>query len=183
MTGIIAIWLGIGAVVVAIWLVKVVTESLAKPRPKPAPRPAPRPTVSATELAERRRAEEEAQRKRDDVRMKCELFYALHAPDIAERFTHEQFAQYLREFLGDHVPPELVEERSERLQEIIRQHAARTNPKPKLMDIAALTRWFAAKKAEIESAGLSDEDRDTALAVLEQRYGKLVVELMREAQP
>ncbi len=183
MTSNMVVWLGIGAVVIAVWLVKVITEGLTKPRPKSATRSAPRPPVPAADLQERRRVEEESRRRRDDARLRCELFYALHAPEIAARFTREQFTQYLRDFLGDHVAPELVEERADRLQEIIREHAERTNPKPKLHDIAALAGWYVAKKAEIEAAGLSDEDRGTALAVLEQRYGNLVVELMREAQP
>lgn len=61
-----------------------------------------------------------AQRRREDMRTRCELIY-LHYPTIAPHLPRKRFDHFMATRMGDDQPPEKVEERGRDLQRLLRQ--------------------------------------------------------------
>ena len=123
-----------------------------------------------------------AQKRREDARAVCELAYALAAPEIASRFSKQDFAEFATKYMTDRFPPESVEERAEQLRAIIRQHQEKVVPTPKFRSIQELAVWFEQRKAEIDA--VSDaRHRATLLVQLKERYSELTSQLLTEMTP
>ena len=120
-----------------------------------------------------------AQKRREDAGAACELAYALAAPEIASRFSKQDFAEFATKYMTDRFSPESVEERAEQLKAIIRQHQEKVVPTPKFRSIQELAVWFEQRKAEIEA--ISDaRHRATLLVQLKERYSELTSQLLTE---
>ena len=123
-----------------------------------------------------------AQKRREDARAACELAYALAAPEIAARFSKQDFIEFVTKYMTDKFPPESVEERAEQLKAIIRQHQEKVVPTPKFRSIQELAVWFEERKTEIEA--VSDaRHRATLLVQLKERYSELTSQLLAEMTP
>lgn len=120
-----------------------------------------------------------AQRRRDAARAACELAYSLIAPEIGERFTKQELADYLARYMADALPPELVEERGVQLQAILRQHQVRIEPARQFHSFRELAAWLEARQAEIEVVP-DERQRQALLAQLRERYSELAARLLAE---
>lgn len=123
----------------------------------------------------------EAQKRRDDARASCEIFYSLHAPEIGSRFTKVMFDDFVRRHMGDERPPEYVEERSRQLREVLQQHLAKCEP-PRPRTLEELAAWFQEQKRQID--GLPDGvNKDALRAQLNARYAEMTSQLLEEMHP
>ncbi len=137
---------------------------------------------SATRAEADARVKAAAQKRREDARAACELAYALAAPEIAARFSKQDFAEFATKYMTDKFPPESVEERAEQLKAIIREHQEKVVPTPKFRSIQELAVWFEERKTEVEA--VSDaRHRATLLVQLKERYSELTSQLLAELTP
>jgi hypothetical protein len=131
----------------------------------------------------RRRAEAAAQKRRDDVRAECLLYFQLHAPEMSGRFGREQFDEYLRLYMGDGKPPEEVERRAQRLIGLMDGHLEKSGAKGSKMDVAALAKWYQETKAQIEALPVDERAKRVQVAQLTARYTELVQQHLEELKP
>ena len=123
-----------------------------------------------------------AQKRREDARSVCDLAYALVAPEIAGRFSKQDFETFVSKYMTDSFPPEQVEERAVQLKAIIRQHQEKIVPAPKFRSIQDLAVWFEAQKLEIET--VQDQRlKATLLVQLKVRYTELTSQFLSEMSP
>lgn len=187
--------LAAGLAVIVAWIVQPVWEFFVPPGTKPATPPAPpaeEPAPVARPSAEkprrrwfRREREErpeeekepeevssihiETRRRRDRVRLKVELNYLLIAPQIGSRLPRTQFEEFVHRYLGDHLPPEEVEENGRQLQQLLldhRNHAA--EPEKPMLTLEDVTRWFVEEQKRIDA--LDAPEKEHRLSSLHQEY-------------
>jgi len=139
------------------------------------------------EAAARKQAEEtmkgEAQKRREDARASCELFFGLHAAEIGSRYPRDQFDAFVAKYMTDKHAPEDVERRAEQLQALIEQHRELVKPTPRFATIEELARWFQEQKQRIESLPIEEKAKRTHLVELNQRYSELTSELLQKMKP
>lgn len=80
----------------------------------------------------------DGQRRRDRVRLQVEMHYVLAVPHLGGRLTREVFDEFVNRYLGDHLPPEVVEENSKQLLAILheRQRQAHDAPAASVEELA-----------------------------------------------
>jgi len=96
-------------------------------RPEPVtwqPRPGDYPVVPRQEplTATVGPANLELQRRRDKIRLKLEMAYVLAMPAITSRLPRPVFDDFMHRYLGDHLPPEDVEEHGRQLELILHEY-------------------------------------------------------------
>lgn len=125
-----------------------------------------------------------AQRRRDEVRSKCELLFALHAADIGQRFSKSMLDDFIDSYMSDQHDPDDVERRGRELQEIIKQHKANVSPaKKKPRTIQELSEWYLAEKARVEELPLDEAVKQDHLVSLDVRYSELTQDLLQKMEP
>lgn len=162
------------ALVVA-WILQPVTDFIGAhllPRRTDAPAPANAwgPGPEATPAAQAALPEADGQRRRMRARLKAELLYTLHSPEIGERFTRKMFTDFINRYLGDDQMPEDVEEHCRELEAILLQHRIPAGTLVSNPNLAGLTRWFLAEQRRIQEQGSEDGERKVQMAALGQRY-------------
>jgi len=136
------------------------------------------------ELAEAeamRRAE--AKRRRDDARAAALLDYTFYAAKLGNRFSRQDFDQYVATYMGDGHPPDVVERRRQELLAIFERHLADVSPPRREMTIDGLTSWYEGARATIERSTMDDRTKRTQFAELYARYTELMSELMERMRP
>src|ERR1017187_524054 len=119
------IWFGaFGTVILTIYLWRFVVR-LSSPETKTlADAPPKVDSERQKQELEKRQAEERekeaAQGRRDEAKAACEWLFALHAPELKNRFTREMFDDFVHRHFGDHKMPEYVERRAAELCDIVR---------------------------------------------------------------
>ena len=124
-----------------------------------------------------------ANKRRADARIACELFFSLYAHDIGDRFPKQSFDDFVRRYLGDEQPPELVEERAAQLRESIQRHYEQVNPPEKITDLGQLARWYEKHKRKIERLSVGDSYKQDYLIQLNERYADLTQQLLENLEP
>lgn len=79
------------------------------------------------QAAEQTRKAATDQKRREDARAKCDVLFALHGPELRERFTKEMFDDFIRRHLGDDRSADYVEQRARELCEIVQKHLEMVN--------------------------------------------------------
>lgn len=125
----------------------------------------------------------QSQKRRDDARAACELFYHRHAHALGDRFPKEAFEDYVKKYLADGHPPEYVEERSRQLQEILRQHVEQVEPPKTPFTIESLADWYQTTKRLIEALPVDERYKHAQIAHLNARYAELMQAQMETLQP
>jgi hypothetical protein len=138
---------------------------------------------SAREYAARTRERTSAQKRRDDARARCEVFFGLHGPEIGTRFPKAMYDDFARRYLGDDHPPEYVEERAEQLLALLQQHLDKVEPAEKPMDVTELAAWYKRTRAQIEALDLDERTKRMQLAELNARYAELMQEQIQNLHP
>ena len=121
------------------------------------------------------------QRQREAARLDCELFFAFHAVDIAQRFSRADFDRFLRNYLNDQLTADEVLTRATQVRATIAQHAEKVHPPPAVQCIADLTTWYQARKAEADAVA-NERLRRVLLAQLNERYTELTTRFLQEIQ-
>lgn len=121
----------------------------------------------------RARMETQAQKRRDEARARAELFFALHSPELGDRFPKADFEDFKSRYLGDQRAPEYVEQRAQQLIEIIQQHLEKVSPSQKA-DINDLIAAFERQCATLAASPLDEEVKQSLLWTLrEQLFDRL----------
>lgn len=137
----------------------------------------------AREYAARDRDRATAQKRREDARAKCEIFFGLHGPEIRSRFSKAMYEDFVRRHLGDDHPPDHVEERARQLLDLLQDHLDRIEPPEKPMDVGDLAAWYKETRAQIESLDLDERTKRVQVSQLNARYAELVQEQIENLQP
>ncbi len=138
--------------------------------------------AAATQRQKDEREKAQAQRRREHARAACELLYALHAPEISQRFPRSELDRFLRTYMSDAQPPDEVERRSLDFQLLIDRHRQLVKPDaPKT--IQALAQWYLHEKQRIVTLPLDEDLKQLHLMQLDYRYAELSEELLKRAQP
>ncbi len=103
---------------------------------------------------------ETANRRREEARLRSELFYERHARQLAASFPRERFEQFVQRYLSGDTAPELVEQREELLKEMIVDSLGTKGTNPKFASITELSAFYAARREEIDNLPHSDEIKD-----------------------
>ncbi len=112
-----------------------------------------------------------AQRRREDVRISCEVLYQRFKLELAERFPSADFDSFRHKYLGDDRSAEEVEQRAEQLKDLIQQHLDQLRVKPKrdFNSMAELNAWYGEQLAQAEA--IPDERlRAVMIAKLKARF-------------
>ena len=120
-----------------------------------------------------------AQKRREDARAACDMAYALAAPEIAARFSKQDFEAFVSKYMTDAFPPDQVEERAVQMKAIIRQHQEKIIPAPKFRSMQDLAVWFEQQKSQLEAIS-DDRMRSTLLVQLKERYSELTTQMLSE---
>lgn len=127
----------------------------------------------------RAQTEAVARQRREDVRARCELFFTLHEQDLAKCFAREHFQTYLERYLGEDRSPEYVEERGQRLLDILQQALEKVRPARKFSSLEQINAWFDAQLAPV-LAMPDGPTRQTLEAQLRARRDELLARYMEE---
>jgi hypothetical protein len=124
-------------------------------------------------------------RRRIDARSKCEMAYALYAPEIRDRFPKAAFDHFLQTYMHDSIDVADVERRAVELQGIIEQHRRLSDPgalkKPKSLE--DITRWYIDERKRIQGMEVDAEIKSVQLGLLEQRYAELSERFLTTYEP
>jgi hypothetical protein len=124
-------------------------------------------------------AAEEASRRRENARARCEMFFTLHAPEIGKRFPKTMFDDHLRRYLGDDRSPDDVEARAEQFLDLLRQQLEKVQPSPKFKTLEDIARWFEEQKRQLDALP-EGRERRALLAMLKERYTELTTQFLQE---
>jgi hypothetical protein len=141
------------------------------------------PQPIAEEAEEISTVQVEMRRRRDRVRLKVELNYILAAPEIGTRLPRSQFEDFVHRYLGDHLPPEEVEENGRQLQQLLVQRQTASQEPPAVTRLEDVTRWFVEEQQRIEELGLDPRDKESRLTQLHQDYLERIRRLSTVAPP
>lgn len=121
--------------------------------------------------------------QREDACFACELFYNFREPDVKERFSREQFANFVSKYMNDDKPVDVVQRRAKELQMLIQQHYEAVKPPERFSSLAELTQWYKEQKSEIEQLPVADLYRNDFLVRLNEQYSELSDRLMEAMGP
>ena len=131
----------------------------------------------------RQRNERELLLRKQNARASCELVFALHASEIEKRFTRKMFDDFVKKYMGDDQPPEVVEQRAFELKQVIQQHREKVSPTPQVSNVEDLTRWFIAEKARIEGLEIDGPLKKNLLVQLNERFAELSSQMLEKMGP
>jgi hypothetical protein len=140
------------------------------------------------QLAEERRRQEEAVRSearqmREDTRYSCELFYNLHAPNIADRFSKQDLHDFLDRYMGDNQSLDVLRRRANQLTETIREHVDAVDPPEAFGSLEELAVWYAKQKVQIDSLEVEARFKADFAIQLKERYAELTERILEQVNP
>lgn len=135
------------------------------------------------EAGERAQAQAAEQKRRDTSRSECLLYFHLHSPEFASRFSREKYDEYVSKYLRDEMPAGEVEKHATKLIALMESHLEKSGARIRPMDVAALARWFEEQKSLIESQSIPDLSKQAALALLNERYNDLMTKHLEDLRP
>jgi hypothetical protein len=112
----------------------------------------------------------EPRRRRDRVRLQVEMVYVLVQPQVGSAFPRSLFEEFLNRYLGDHLPPEEVEENGRQLLMLLenQQRGEAHNEGPRTLE--ELTRWFLEEQKRLQERPLDPFQKRRQLNDLQQQY-------------
>jgi hypothetical protein len=134
-------------------------------------------------LRKQRNIDEQNKCRRVAARAQCERLYRLCKHVIASRFDQAALDEWMRKYMADDQPPDVVEKHGEQLCGIIEQHRHEVGAPKQGSAIGLVTEWFLAEQARIESLPLDRRMKDELLRHLKIRYMKLAQDALKTAAP
>jgi len=115
-----------------------------------------------------RRIRDAAQRKREEIRARCEAAFHIHGPEIADRFPRSAFDQFCTRYLGDDKTPEVVEARARELLAIIQSYVNKIDPVKVKPSLESILSTFDERRQKVTRAGLETNDEKYLLTQLNE---------------
>ena len=133
-------------------------------------------SVSAKKLVQARRdwktqnqsrqlKQADAQRRRDDARLRCLMLYDQHSTALEGRFPRERLHEYFEQYMADSLEPEVVEERAQTLGSLIDECLAQEKPRQRneFQSLAELAAFFQTQREETTQLPYDDEVKESLL--------------------
>lgn len=121
--------------------------------------------------------------RRDNARALCERLYWQYASDLGEKFTREDFAEYVKRYLSDDDPPELVEARAADFQSFLQDRVDEAEPEAKPVTVEEVEAWYQQEKQRVVRLDTDERTRDRLLRTLHRRYHQLLEDMYDGAGP
>ena len=100
----------------------------------------------------------EAQKRREECRLRCELLYERNSRPLATAFPRDRFEQFLARYMHDGLAAESVEQREELLKETIRETLGTSDSQtPKFRTVSEIAAHFEARRQELEQLPHGEE--------------------------
>jgi hypothetical protein len=135
---------------------------------------------------DRRIAEDKAKgekRRREDAHASALLSYSFYAAKLGNRFSREMFDEYVKKYMGDEQPVDVVEQRGKELVAIFERHLQDVQPPRKPTSIESLSQWYEQTKKQIEGLAMEEAVKEVRLIELEQRFNDLLGRHLEETEP
>lgn len=123
--------------------------------------------------------EADARRRRENFRVQCELFYNLHEAEIGGRFKREMFTDYLQRYMGEERTPEDVEQRAEKLMELMKDALEKASPARKLNSVENILAWYDGEMARLTPLPDGDQ-KDILIAQLTAKRDEFLFQHLEE---
>lgn len=121
--------------------------------------------------------------RRDNARALCERLFWQYAGELGERFTRDDFEQYVKKFLSDDDPAELVETRASEFQSFLQSQVEEEIPESKPITLDELQDWYDREQSRVTCLELDERMEQSLLATLHKRYHELLADLYEGAGP
>jgi len=135
---------------------------------------------AAREAVDRRRSSDERKRKSDARAKALRAFHLLRA-DLGDRFSENDFNEYVTRYLSDQQTAQDVEHHATKLIQLVKQLAEGAGGGGQSHD--TLNQRFERQRAAIQAAPVDDELKDILLLELEEQYEEQVRNLIRRHRP
>lgn len=122
------------------------------------------------------------QRRREDARAKAEIFFNLHAPELAGRFTRAMLDEFTARYLGDDREAADVEARADQVLGVMREHLGKVQPATATQSVEGLLTLFDERKRKIAATDLDPLDKETLLIRLDEEREAAVTRALREGR-
>src|SRR5262249_15338674 len=96
--------------------------------------------------------EREAQRRREKARLQLELAYVQALPAVSAWFPRKMFDDFVARHLGDHLPPEDVEDSARQLEAVLHRHQEQAPATQEFASLEELGRWLLDEQQRIQAA-------------------------------
>jgi hypothetical protein len=133
--------------------------------------------------AEQTRLKAADQKRRDDARASAFLSFNFYSAKLGNRFSRQDFDQYVQTYMSDSHQPEDVCQRGRDLLAIFEKHLAEAQPKKTEPTLNSLVTWYHDMRQQIESLPLSGDVKEVRLIDLKNRFEDLLGELTEQARP
>lgn len=135
------------------------------------------------EAVRREQSAAAAERHRLNACARAEALYLRHAPELDERFSRQDFDDFLRRYLAAGVAPDEAEQRVQKLELLIKHHLEFADRAAKKSGLAGLIEWFNEEKRKIETLELAPDDEEEIVGNLEARFARLQADFIRNMKP
>jgi len=137
--------------------------------------------VRETREAEIGRQRSVDQRRREFVRLQCQLLYDRHAKAISSVFPRKRFEAYIQTYFSDKDEASLIEERAELLKRMIEEFAASapTAIRKSFGSLPELVAAFEARRAEVMAIPCDEEMKESLIAHLATQEDQALQEFLK----
>lgn len=135
------------------------------------------------EAARREQAAAAAERHRQDACARAEAFYLRHAPELGERFSRQEFDDYLQRYLAAGVGPAEADQRVQKLESLITHHLGFADRAAQRNSLAGLIRWSNEEKRKIEDLELAPDEEEEIVGNIEAQFARLQARFIRNMKP
>jgi hypothetical protein len=124
----------------------------------------------------------EAQRRREKARLQLELTYVQALPAVGSWFPRKMFDDFVARHLGDHLPPEDVEDSARQLQAVLHRHQEEAPATPAFGNLDELGHWLLDEQQRIQALTVEVPLKQSQLLDLHQRYLLLATRLVHKQE-
>ena len=115
------------------------------------------------------------QRRREEVRLRCQLLYDQHALELRESFPLQRLESYFSQYLSDQHSAEMVEQRGVLLQEMIGQSLGTDlSGQSEFNSIQEIAIYFREQRTEVESLEYDIITRQAIQAAISTQEDELI---------
>jgi len=126
---------------------------------------------------ETQRATRTNQKRREDAKFACRMIYDRHRTTLTNKFTPEQLQDYFAEFLTDEHDVRQVEDRAERLKELLLELIDGDGGNRRFKSLADVCEFYRQERAAIDTLDLPDDVKDSLRADLAREEARTMREV------
>lgn len=113
----------------------------------------------------------------------CDLFFNLHRVELASRFSKSDLEEFMKKYMDDAQPAEVVEMYAVQLREMMEQHLELAGTAKVPATIEQLAKWYITEKERISGLEIDEELKESHLIQLDMRYTELSQSILESITP